>query len=76
MQQRHMIAASEIAEYVYCHRAWWLHHVQGKQPAGYERRKRGTALHQQHACAVGLSRSIMIMSIVLACGALLLLVLR
>jgi len=49
------IRASEIGEYVYCARAWWLRRVAGEEPAGHERRALGTALHARHGRAVALS---------------------
>ncbi len=55
MARGRLIRASEIGEYVYCRRAWWLHHVQGYTPTGRERRERGTALHVRHAWRVRMS---------------------
>ena len=39
-----IIRASEMGEYVYCARAWWLRRVASLEPAGRERREYGTAL--------------------------------
>lgn len=50
-----MIRASEVGEYVYCARAWWLRRVAGEEPEGQERRDHGTALHEAHGRAVALS---------------------
>jgi CRISPR/Cas system-associated exonuclease Cas4 (RecB family) len=50
-----VIRASEVGEYVYCARAWWLRRVAGEEPAGAERREAGTALHAAHGRAVTLS---------------------
>jgi CRISPR/Cas system-associated exonuclease Cas4 (RecB family) len=50
-----MIRASEIGEYVYCARAWWLRRVAGEEPAGQERREQGTAIHAAHSRGVALS---------------------
>jgi CRISPR/Cas system-associated exonuclease Cas4 (RecB family) len=50
-----IIRASEIGEYVYCARAWWLRRVAGVEPAGREHREQGTRLHTRHGCAVALS---------------------
>ncbi len=49
------IRASEVGEYVYCARAWWLRRVAGEEPEGRERREAGTALHAAHGRAVTLS---------------------
>ena len=46
------LRASEVAEYVYCARAWRLR-VDGHEPAtGHERRAAGEAWHQAHGAAV------------------------
>ncbi|MBX0328543.1 hypothetical protein K2Z83_12730 [Oscillochloris sp. ZM17-4] len=50
-----MIRASEVGEYVYCARAWWLRRVAGETPAGQERRDLGTLRHARHSRAVALS---------------------
>ena len=50
-----MIRASEVGEYVYCARAWWLRRVAGEEPAGQERRELGTAMHVAHGRAVRVS---------------------
>ena len=42
------INASELAEYTYCHRAWWLRHVQGLRSANIQRMESGSAYHRQH----------------------------
>lgn len=51
-----MIRASEIGEYVYCARAWWLRRIAGLEPAYRERREHGTLLHERHGRAVAGSR--------------------
>ena len=43
-----LIRASEIGEYVYCHRQWWLKRVEGVRPARTERMQAGTRFHQEH----------------------------
>lgn len=50
-----MIRASEVGEYVYCARAWWLRRVAGEEPAGQERRELGTAMHEAHGRGVQFS---------------------
>ncbi len=56
------IRASEIGEYAYCARAWWLRRVAGLEPEGRERREHGTALHRRHARSVALSRVLAIIA--------------
>jgi CRISPR/Cas system-associated exonuclease Cas4 (RecB family) len=60
-----VIRASEIGEYVYCTRAWWLRRVAGLEPAGRERRELGTTLHRRHGRAVAGSRSLLFVALVL-----------
>jgi len=44
--------ASEIGEFVYCHRAWWLHHVQGHDPTNRAALDAGRVHHAQHSTTV------------------------
>lgn len=50
-----IIRASEVGEYVYCARAWWLRRVAGEEPAGQARRDLGTLGHARHSREVALS---------------------
>jgi hypothetical protein len=43
-----LIRASEIGEYIYCHRAWWLRHIQGHHSANVRELATGTATHAGH----------------------------
>jgi CRISPR/Cas system-associated exonuclease Cas4 (RecB family) len=70
-----IIRASEVGEYVYCARAWWLRRVAGLQPAGRERRELGTAMHRRHGRAVVGSRVLVALGAVLALVAALLILL-
>ena len=65
--RKEIIRASEVGEYVFCARAWWLRRVLKLEPAGVERRARGTALHARHG------RTVVLSSALLTCGAVLLL---
>jgi hypothetical protein len=47
-----VLRASEIGEYVFCHRAWWLHRIQGIAPANIGPMQDGTARHAAHGRAV------------------------
>lgn len=47
-----IIRASEIGEYVFCQRAWWLHQVQGVESANRELMSAGVVHHQAHGYAV------------------------
>jgi hypothetical protein len=69
-QRLPIIRASEIGEYVYCARAWWLRRVAGLEPAGHERREYGTTLHHRHGRAVVGSRALLVLGVLLAVVAL------
>jgi len=69
-----LIRASEVGEYVYCHRAWWLRVVEGRVPDRRERLQAGTARHRRHGTRVAAS-SLLLMGGLLALGAALLLLL-
>lgn len=69
-----MIRASEVAEYVYCARAWWLRRVAGLEPANRERRAMGSARHVAHGRMVALSGLALWAGLVLLAGGVLLLV--
>ena len=71
-----IIRASEIGEYVYCARAWWLRRVADLEPDGRERREQGTALHRRHGRAVAGSRALVLLSVVLVIAALAFIVAR
>ncbi len=47
-----VIRASEIGEYVYCHRAWWLGRVVGVENANRAELEAGIARHQAHGRGV------------------------
>lgn len=43
-----IIRASEIGEYLYCNRAWWLRRVQGHASQNMHELAAGTAHHEAH----------------------------
>ena len=47
-----IIRASEIAQYAYCARAWWLSRVKGYRSANVAAMRRGTVQHRTHGRAV------------------------
>ncbi len=47
-----VIRASEIGEYVYCHRAWWLGRVRGVENANRAEMEAGIARHRAHGRGV------------------------
>lgn len=70
-----IIRASELGEYVYCARAWWLRRVLGWEPEGHARREYGTALHRRHGRALAGSRALLLLAGALLVVALALIVL-
>ncbi|HNP69919.1 MAG TPA: hypothetical protein PLO33_08580 [Kouleothrix sp.] len=69
-----IIRASEIGEYVYCARAWWLRRALGWEPSGRERREFGSVLHRRHGRAVVGSRALLLVAVLLLVAALALIV--
>ncbi|MBI5565581.1 MAG: hypothetical protein HY870_11830 [Chloroflexi bacterium] len=43
-----IIRASEIGQYDYCAKAWWLGSVEGVPPSNVRELQAGTAAHAQH----------------------------
>src|SRR6185436_13791212 len=66
------LRASEIGEYVYCHRAWWLHQVQGHASANVRQLEAGTATHARHGRLVGVSRGLNTLALLLLLAAIVL----
>lgn len=73
-QRPPVIRASEISEYVYCARAWWLRRVAGLEPTGRERRETGSRLHRRHARSVAGSWLLLALALALTGVALALIV--
>lgn len=46
------IRASELAQYAFCARAWWLGRVMGYRSANVAAMRQGTARHRAHGRAV------------------------
>jgi hypothetical protein len=47
-----IIRASEIAQYAFCARAWWLGRVQGYRSTNVAAMQQGTAQHRRHGRSV------------------------
>ena len=60
MNDNRVIRASEIGQYVYCARAWWLGSVQGLPSSRQQDMAAGEAAHAHHGrgvrASLGLSR--------------------
>ena len=50
------ITASQVGQYAYCARAWWLSTVEGHEPADLEALSVGTAAHERHGWQVSVAR--------------------
>ena len=46
------VRASEISDYIYCRRSWWLKRVRGFASQNVRELSAGTEFHQQHGRAV------------------------
>ena len=44
----HIVRASEVGQYAYCARAWWLGHVQGIPSAHQREMTAGRVAHRRH----------------------------
>ena len=55
MDRQVVISAAEVGEYVFCHRAWWLRHVQGVSPRNATALRSGVRLHVRHGARVVMS---------------------
>jgi CRISPR/Cas system-associated exonuclease Cas4 (RecB family) len=67
-----VIRASEVGEYVYCARAWWLRRVAGIEPADRERRDAGIVRHTRHNRMLRMSTTLLVLAGILVLAALLL----
>ena len=47
-RSRIYVTASELGEYLYCHRQWWLKQEYGVESQHEERLTEGVAYHEQH----------------------------
>lgn len=47
-----LVRASEVGQYAYCARAWWLARVKGHRSTNVAALERGTARHRAHGRAV------------------------
>ena len=52
MAKKRYRKASEIGEFVYCHKAWWLHHIGGNDPVNQKVLAAGRVQHAQHGARV------------------------
>lgn len=55
MDDDRIIRASELGQYSFCAKAWWLGSVEGVPSANVHEMDAGTSAHEQHGQAVHLS---------------------
>ena len=70
-----VIRASEIGQYVYCPRAWWLNRVIGVASENTQALAAGAVVHRRHGRMVWLSRALVVASVGVALVALVVLIL-
>ncbi len=59
------VSASELGEYAYCRRAWWLRAVQGVTTAEQgDRFGRGRRAHARHGATLLLARALAVAAVV------------
>lgn len=50
------VSASQVGQYAYCARAWWLSAVEKYEPVDYGALERGSRIHERHGWRVALAR--------------------
>jgi hypothetical protein len=55
MKDDRVIRASELGQYSFCAKAWWLGSVEGVPSANVREMDAGTSAHEQHGQAVQIS---------------------
>jgi CRISPR/Cas system-associated exonuclease Cas4 (RecB family) len=64
------ISASELGEYAYCRRAWWLRAVRGAHSEEQGTRfDEGRAAHERHAYGILVARVLAVAALLLAAAA-------
>ncbi len=60
-----IIRASEIGQYDFCAKAWWLGSIEGVEPSNVPELQAGTAAHEQHGRQVRRASQMQTMALVL-----------
>jgi CRISPR/Cas system-associated exonuclease Cas4 (RecB family) len=60
------VTASQVGQYAFCARAWWLATVEKREPAHQARLEIGQVVHERHGWDVTLARTGRRLAIVLA----------
>jgi hypothetical protein len=72
--RKRVIRASELAQYGYCRKAWWLGSVEGIASSNVEALVRGTRAHRAHGQAAWWARALPVIAALLFFIAVLILV--
>lgn len=56
VRSQRWLRASEVGQFVYCARAWWLGNVRGLPSANTEALMRGAQAHRRHSWRVRVAR--------------------
>ena len=60
-----IIRASEIGQYDFCAKAWWLGSIEGVPPSNLSQLQVGTAAHEEHGRQVKRASQLQVAAIVL-----------
>jgi len=60
-----IIRASEIGQYDFCAKAWWLGSIEGVPPSNLSQLQAGTAAHEEHGRQVKRASQLQVAAIVL-----------
>ena len=60
-----IIRASEIGQYDFCAKAWWLGSIEGVPPSNLSQLQTGTAAHEEHGRQVKRASQLQVAAIVL-----------
>ena len=60
-----IIRASEIGQYDFCAKAWWLGSIEGVQPSNVYELQAGTAAHEEHGQQVRRASQLQVAALVL-----------
>ena len=56
------LSASEVGQYAFCPRAWWLGSVEGKNPVDYGALEGGVRVHERHGWRVALAWRVQVLA--------------
>jgi hypothetical protein len=63
------LSASEVGQYAFCARAWWLGSVEGRKPIDFGAIEGGVRVHEGHGWRVALARGVRKLALWMLVGA-------